>query len=253
MYKLKHNNDIEYGAVPMDTDHILCKNIVQPLNVITSGSLCLLVGSSGSGKTSLLINLISKTGTKNGFKQSFRKCFHKIVVCSPSTHTLRQNVFEGIPQDQLYTDLGECLQDIDGHIEASSMMGDLHGETKYNLLILDDVASQLKLGFNNIKLTSLLQNRRHQHLTVFLISQKWTMIPTGIRSNANVCFIFKPKTMQEQLSITDEILPIRRADSLDLFNYVFDSRYAVLMVDMTLKFSNVFRFFKNFHEIIMPE
>lgn len=251
MYKTIPNKNIDYGAVPMDTDHILCNNVVPPLDVIVNGSLILICGSSGSGKTSLLVNLISKTGSKNGYKQSFRKCFHKIILCSPSVQTLKKNVFK-IPDDQKYEDFHQCMNDLEGHLRASVLQGEMDDEKKFNLLILDDVAAALRQDrYNEVLLTQLLQNRRHKNLTTIIVVQKWTMLPTGIRSNANVVFLFKPKTMQEQEAITNDILPVRKRDSMDLFSFVFSGRYNHLMIDLTLMHSNDFRFFRNFEEIIL--
>ena len=251
MYELIPNNDLEYGGVPMDTDHVLCKNIAAPLDVITNGSLILICGSSGSGKTSLLIELISKKGKRNGFKQSFRKCFHKIILCSPSTATLKKDVFK-IPEDQKYQDFHECMGSLEHHLKESRDEEKIDGEKKFNLLILDDVAAALRQDrYNEVLLTKLLQNRRHKNLTTIIIVQKWSMMPTGIRSNANVVFLFRPKTMQEQDAITNEILPISRNDKLGLFEFVFDGPHNHLMIDQTLKRSHKYRFFKNFHEIIM--
>ena len=86
-------------------------------------------------------------------------------------------------------------------------------------------------------------------LTCIILVQKWTMLPTGIRSNANVIFLFRPKTMQGQEAIANEVLPIHRRDSLDLFNFVFNGKHNHLMVDMTLTHSNKYRFFRNFEEV----
>jgi len=250
MYKTILNDNINYGAVPMDTDHIVCHDIAPPLDVITNGSLILICGSSGSGKTSLLVNLISKKGKKNGYKQSFRRCFHKIILCSPSLSTLKKELL--VPEKQKYTDFNTCMDELEQHLEDSKEKAKRDDEKKFNLLILDDVASQLRESrHNETKLTSMLQNRRHNNLTTLIIVQKWTMLPTGIRSNANVIFLFRPKTMQEQEAITCEVLPVHKRESLDLFNFIFDGRYNHLMIDLTLKYSNKFRYFKNFQEIIL--
>jgi hypothetical protein len=144
------------------------------------------------------------------------------------------------------------MDELEQHLEDSKEKAKRDDEKKFNLLILDDVASQLRESrHNETKLTSMLQNRRHNNLTTLIIVQKWTMLPTGIRSNANVIFLFRPKTMQEQEAITCEVLPVHKRESLDLFNFIFDGRYNHLMIDLTLKYSNKFRYFKNFQEIIL--
>jgi hypothetical protein len=243
MFKTIPNPNLSYGSVPMDTDHDLCKKIAPPLDVIKSGSLIILCGASRSGKTTTLINLISKTGSKNGFKQSFRKCFHKIVLCSPSTHTIKQDVFK-IPDSQKYTDFNECMYDIETHLDASKAEEERDDEKKFNLLILDDVASSLRANRGNeILLTSLLQNRRHKNLTTILVVQKWTNLPTGVRCG-------RPKTRTEEDAITNDLLPISRRSTLELFDYIYDKQYITLMIDMTLKNSDKFRYFKNFNEIL---
>jgi hypothetical protein len=253
MFSVLPNNNLEYGAVPMDTDHVLC-NVAPPLDVITSGSLILLIGASGSGKTSLLCNLISKPGKINGYKQSFRKAFHKVILCSPSTQTLKKNIFK-IPDDQKYKEFNHCMDELEDHLDASEIQTDIDGETKYNLLILDDVAASLRANRGNeMLLTKLLQNRRHKNLTCIILVQKFTMIPPSIRSNANVVFIVgRPKTIQEQDAITNEILPIARKDAMALFDFIYDKKYVHLMIDMTLKKSDKFRYFKSFKEIVFPD
>ena len=59
MFKIIENkNALNYGGVSMDADDEIC-NIAPPLDVIRSGSLIGICGSSGSGKTSLLVQMIS--------------------------------------------------------------------------------------------------------------------------------------------------------------------------------------------------
>lgn len=252
-WKVVKNKDIDYSGVKMDTDHDLHTNLAPPLDIIRNGSLILIVGSSGSGKTSLLVNLVSKkTKCKQSTKkQSLHKCFHKVVMCSPSLKTLKKDVFK-IPKEQKFTCFHKCMHEIEGLIEPAPACGDEDedDETLFNLLILDDVATSLKeCRDNELLLTRLLQNRRHKNLTTIVLVQKWNHLPTGICNNANVVFIFRPKTMQEQESICKEILPIHPRECIDLFNWVFDKAFVHLMIDMTLLKSNTFRYFKNFELI----
>ena len=254
MYKLKPNSNLEYAGVAMDADHCLTgktNTMAEPLDVIVNGSLILIIGSSGSGKTSLLMNLIAgRQKMKNGKKQSFYKCFDKVIVCSPSMHTLTNNkAFSDLPENQVYNDFGETMDDLGAHLDESKSRDD----RTFNLLILDDCAAALRSNRTyETYLTATLQNRRHQNLTTIIIVQSYRQLPTQIRNNANVIFIFKPKTMQEMEAITTELLPIPKKDILGLFGFIFDDgRYNHLMIDQTLTHSNKYRLFKNFQEIIL--
>lgn len=76
------------------------------------------------------------------------------------------------------------------------MTADMRKETYYNcLLIMDDMVSQLKANEFNPLLTQLIFNRRHLiingMLSVMIVAQKFSMIPSRIRSNANWLIMFK--------------------------------------------------------------
>ena len=71
----------------------------------------LICGRPGSGKTSLILNLIAKRG------KLYNKKINRIYIFSPSLMTMKNNPFEDLPEDQTYTslDYGELenvLQDI---------------------------------------------------------------------------------------------------------------------------------------------
>ena len=61
-------------------------------------------------------------------------------------------------------------------------------------------------------------------------------------------FLFSPKTSLEREAIT-EILPIHKKHALDLFNFVFDRKHRHLMIDMTLRKSDKYLYFKDFQQI----
>ncbi len=240
-------------SVAMTCDKELASDIPDPLPK-QSGFLMLVVGSSGSGKTSFLINMISKKKKKGKGRQSLIHCFDKIVVCSPSLKTLKEDIFEKIDDSQKYSDFDDCMNDIYDHMKQSEALSntDNHAD-QTNLLIIDDCATQLKTNRQReMQLVSLLQNRRHLGgggLSCILISQKYNMIPTGIRSNLSHLALYRCKTLQEEDTIVNEVLPIDKKVARQLFDFVFDKKYQFLFVDMTLTKSNKLRFFKCFDEI----
>jgi hypothetical protein len=63
------------------------------------------------------------------------------------------------------------------------------------LVVLDDVVAEIKSKENDPRLTSLIFNRRHKiangTISVMIVSQKYTMIPSKVRSNANWLILFK--------------------------------------------------------------
>ena len=60
---------------------------------------------------------------------------------------------------------------------------------------------------------------------------------------------YKPKNRVERDAITNELLPFKHNKSEQLLNYVFenDDKFSYLFVDMSLKKTNKFRFFKKFN------
>ncbi len=253
MFKIIPNNAIDYGKVAMTCDKNLANDIPDPLPE-QSGFLMLVVGSSGSGKTSFVINLISKKNKRGKGRQSLIHCFNKIIVCSPSLKTLKEDVFKDLDDEQKYQDFDDCMNDIYDHMMESEAKSNLdHEEDQTNLLIIDDCATQLKQNRQReLKLVSLLQNRRHLGgggLSCILISQKYNMIPTGIRSNLSHLVLYRCKTLQEEDTIVNEVLPIEKKVSRQLFDFVFEKKFCFLFVDMTLSKSNKLRFFKCFDQI----
>lgn len=63
------------------------------------------------------------------------------------------------------------------------------------LLVLDDVVSSIKKAEYNPRLSQLIMNRRHLifngTISIIIVSQKYTLIPVRLRSNANWLVLFQ--------------------------------------------------------------
>jgi len=119
-------------------------------------------------------------------------------------------------------------------------------------LILDDIGAQLRKSAGAEKqLVSLLQNRRHVFCSVFILVQKFRDLPTGIRNNMSHFITFRPKNQLEMEGICAEMMPFCKKNYQQIMDYVFDNddKVSFLMIDMSLKETNKFRYFNKFNEM----
>ena len=240
------NDDLSISTCKMNCDAPLCDDLPVPLTSMVSGHALAIVGHSGSGKTTLMVSLLSAK-RKKGKRQSFRKLFNNIVIVSPSTHTINNDLFEGLDGGKKFSSFSHDV--IDKVAELSEKeVGE--AETNYTLLVLDDVSTALRRDAKLEKrLVQLFQNRRHMDLSIWVITQKYRDLPTGVRSNLSHFITFKPKTLPEMEAIFNEIMPFKKSYMLDFFDYIFGKKHAFLFIDMSLRESGNFEFYKNFNRL----
>jgi septin family protein len=108
-----------------DIDESIPKPLPQILNFFM-----LVCGRPGSGKTSLILNLICKRG------KMFNKKFDKVFVFSPSLLTMKDEPFGELPEEQVHTDL--TIENFNKALE------DIANTGEKILFILDDVVNDMK-------------------------------------------------------------------------------------------------------------
>ena len=87
----------------------------------------LVCGRPGSGKTTLILNLIAKRG------KLYNKKFDKVFVFSPSLMTMKENPFGDLPEEQVGTELSEEL--------LEGALSEIKDSGEKVLFILDDVVT----------------------------------------------------------------------------------------------------------------
>ena len=150
-------------------------------SLINKSNFSLFLGKPGSGKTSLMISLLNTPAL-------FKRCFHRIYVFMPSHSrgSLKENIFEGLPEDQLYDHLTrETIDDVFENIEDNAEDG------KFSLIILDDVQQALKDKFVAKRLLEIAANRRHLKTSIWLLAQTYKSIPRQVRQVFTNLFVFK--------------------------------------------------------------
>lgn len=190
----------------------------------------------------------------NGVRQSYRKVFNKILICSPTLgqgKSAKNDPFKDVPGEQKWKTFTIAHMD-----EIFKTIESNRDDDEQTVLILDDIGAQLRKSAHAEKqLVTLLQNRRHLFCSVFILVQRYKDLPSGIRNNMSHFVSFRPKNQLEHMSICDEVFPFHRRQHQKIMDYVFDNadRFSFLLIDMSLKETNKFRYFNKFNEILITE
>jgi len=174
--------------------------------------------------------------------------FHKVIFVSPSAHTIKDSPLEKIADDQKFDELNHEVFDLLEDIGEDAVDDD-----KHNLLILDDVSSQLRTRENEKILNQTIKNRRHKNLSVWIVGHKVTDLAPSLRSNASMIILFRPKTMKEINTIQDEYMLMGKKEADQIMKVAYQGRYDFLMIDASLRNSADFEFYRNFNKLEFEE
>ena len=197
----------------------------------------LICGRPGSGKTSLILNLVAKRG------KLYNKKFDRVYIFSPSLMTMSNNPFKDLPEEQLHTELTEE--------NLSTTLEEIKESSEKILFILDDVVNDMKksAGIQTL-LSKMLMNRRHLTgaggSTSFIItSQVYNKIPAPIRKTASHIIIYHTKNKKELETIYDELIIVPLKDFYEILKYCFDKKHHFVYIDVDKSYDKMFH--KNFN------
>ena len=245
------NKQLKVHNTPNNLDKPLTPDLPEPLPNY-SGFSMLICGASGSGKTTLLYSIMSKKKQK-GVRQSYRGVFDRVYIISPTIgkDSIKNDPFKTIPDDQIWRSLTKNALD-----ELDEMLDDNREEGLNSIVILDDVGSQLrKSAAIDKKLTSMIQNRRHQYCSYITLLQRFRDAGTGIRNNLSHFISFRPKNAPEKNAIANELFPYDNKKNNQILDHIFETNnnYAFIFVDMSLKKTNRFLFYSGFNPLVIED
>ena len=209
-----------------DVDESIPKPLPQILNFFM-----LVCGRPGSGKTSLILNLICKRG------KMFNKKFDKVYVFSPSLLTMKDEPFGDLPEEQVNSDLTLT--------NFSKALDDIKGTGEKILFILDDVVNDMKRMDMQTILSKALMNRRHLagaggSASFIITTQVYNKIPAPIRKTASHIILYHTKNKKEIDTIFDELIIIPQKDFYEILKYCFDKRHNFIYIDVNKSYDKMF-------------
>jgi len=244
------NKDMAVGKVEMSCDQKIMDNkgrsVCSPL--MQSSFLYLISGPSGSGKSNLLVNLLTTSGKSKCGKnmKSYKGMFDHIIMVSPSAHTIQNKLMDTIPSEQRYDSLTPEVFEKVEELTENAVEEDIH-----TLVVLDDVSSELRKKDVENELNKLVKNRRHFNVSFIIISHKITDYGTSLRNNANLIFIFRPKSKREYDMITTEFMMRPANECKEILDHIYQGKHDFMLIDQSLRRSSQFEFFRNFDRLLI--
>ena len=210
-------------------------------------SVCL-SGRSGSGKTNLLLNMLTR-------KDMLKDYYHYILVFSPTAGKYDDSYKAlNIPEENFIEEFNaETFENI---IKARKDLIEEKGikwvSQKCRVaIILDDVIANRDFlqSSTALKLFSLL---RHYLCSIYIMIQSYTKLPRALRLNCNATYIF-PASQSEVEVLKDEVTPagLSKKQFEKVIDYATAEPYNFLSINNHAKPKERFR--KNLDEIINLE
>jgi len=214
---------------------------LQEMNIIPRHpSSVLFNGCSGSGKTVLLLNLLTRP-------EFLKDYFHEIHLFSPTGGT--DDLFEHlkIPKKNIHTtmrpkDLQKILDKREEQIDKRGI-----DKVKRVLLIFEDVQSSKVFMKSKPFLSAFIANR-HFGVSSWLCGQSFTKTPRACRLQANNIFYFRGSGSEMKL-IMDEFCPAgySKKEFADIIDDATKDPYSFMHINMRVRDT---RYRKNLDEII---
>lgn len=131
---------------------------------------CIISGSSGCGKTNVLLNLLTNI---NGLKFLNVYIFSKSL--NQAKYKLLEKILSDVPQIQLFK------------FDVNDEILEPNQALEFSVFIFDDVAME-----NQNKIRQYFSMGRHHNLDILYLGQSFSKIPKQlIRDNANLLVLFK--------------------------------------------------------------
>jgi hypothetical protein len=188
----------------------------------------MLSGRSGSGKSNLLMNLLTRKEFYGGY-------YHYIIVYSPTANKYDDTYkVLNLPDENFVEDFGK--EELENLIESRKKLIEEKGiawvaKNSRVCIILDDIIANR--GFlesqTALKLFALL---RHYLCSIVIAVQSYTKLPRALRLNCNAVFVF-PTTQSEVEVLIDEITPsgLKKREFEKVLEYCTEGQYDFLYVN----------------------
>jgi len=219
-----YRKGLKIGPLPTNKSKIKQRPNAEAGIIPTHASSVIFSGKSGSGKTNLMISLLTRKNFYKGY-------FDKIYLFSPTAHG-GDDLVSYINPTEIDTDfdikkLEKIISDQAKAIEEKTIV-----KSDKILLLFDDIQSDARFMRSKAFLKCFIQCR-HLNISTWLCGQSWTRTPRACRLQSNNIFFF-PGSQSEVDLMVQEFRPpgLSKKDFYALIGHATDEPYQFLHVNM---------------------
>lgn len=217
---------------------------VQRENILPGPGLFIISGTTGSGKTVMLCNLLGKKSMLKGYwkpKNIYIFCLSPCPMLEDCIKPPRENIIN--------EDKPELLEEIivkqKKAIEANGFKN-----TERKLIIVDDCA-QSRTFLKSKALTTLAFASTHYRVSVWITSQSYTQIPRRVRINCHYMALFHGARKSEIDRFMEEYESpyLTKKEMLQLIKGATGEQFSFLFVNNNVP-DKAIQFRKNFDKLL---
>jgi hypothetical protein len=227
--KLEKNNLLKIVAYPTAKNKIKQRPLMKSDIIPKHPSRCIFNGKSGSGKSNLMIQLLTQPHFYGRTKKDDKKSqyFDLIFLFSPTADGQDDLVrFLKLPEKRIITDFNVDALDNVFDIQDAIIKNNGIEKSPKILIIFDDVQSDPKF-------------MRTKSMSVFICCQSWTKLDRMCRLQASNIFFF-PSSQSECNIVAEEYCPAGRTkkEFQGLLKHATAEPYSFLNIDVNQKDPN---------------
>ena len=201
---------------------------------------CYIVGASGSGKTNLMLNLL----TRDGF---YKNWFDRVFVISPTALSLDES-YKALEKNTKYKNQKDLLF-LPCEVEALQAILDVQEQeekAKKTLVILDDIVSHGAFVRSN-ELLQFAVMSRHYNISLFILSQAFHLITKSVRLNMSSIVYFRGADIETE-TLCEQYTPggFKKKQFKALVEQATEDAYSFLYIDLNIPlYGNIPRYRRN--------
>ena len=246
------NND-KLHKIPLINQNVdntsnVAYKVAKPLEAMNSFSY--IVGSAGSGKTSLFLAMLcSRPTKKNPDEPRFLyKYFDHIYLISNSLQSLPLNKLN-LNENRIFNKYSDEVMESIVDTEREDI------ENNNCLVVLDDCIKDIK---KSTYMSKCILNRRHiftnpdgegcAGCSIFILSQRYNELPLTFRVNASSIYVFRTENKRELDAIKDELMSdLTKEQQNEVLKIAWNEKYSFLLI-LNNKPTNE-RYYQRFNKI----